>query len=236
MPPEPAVKRTVAFIDGQNLFHSAREAFGYTWPNYVARSVCAKAGWDLVRTHFYTGVPDALDDPRWSRFWGAKLLFMSRCGVKVYSRPLRYRNKRVRLPDGTDHTFLAGEEKGIDVRIALDVIRGASRNEYDVALIFSQDQDLPEAAEEIRSISREQGRWIKVASAAPRAGIAGASRRRTGILWNGLCTTPASMPATTADGGGMGAGEFTGREAAWRTRTGTGCGGRRTRTGGWRRG
>jgi hypothetical protein len=52
---------------------------------------------------------------------------MSRCGVKVYSRPLRYRNKRVRLPDGTDHTFLAGEEKGIDVRIALDVIRGASR-------------------------------------------------------------------------------------------------------------
>jgi uncharacterized LabA/DUF88 family protein len=131
MPPEPAVKRTVAFIDGQNLFHSAREAFGYTWPNYdvtaLARSVCAKAGWDLVRTQFYTGVPDALDDPRWSRFWGAKLLFMSRCGVKVYSRPLRYRNKRVRLPDGTDHTFLAGEEKGIDVRIALDVIRGASR-------------------------------------------------------------------------------------------------------------
>lgn len=27
-------KRTVAFFDGQNLFHAAREAFGYTWPNY----------------------------------------------------------------------------------------------------------------------------------------------------------------------------------------------------------
>jgi hypothetical protein len=33
MPPEPTVKRAVAFIDGQNLFHAVREAFGYTYPN-----------------------------------------------------------------------------------------------------------------------------------------------------------------------------------------------------------
>jgi uncharacterized LabA/DUF88 family protein len=41
------------------------------------------------------------------------------------------------LPDGTEHTFLAGEEKGIDVRIALDVIRNAHQNAYDVALLCS---------------------------------------------------------------------------------------------------
>jgi len=34
MSPEPATKRTIAFIDGQNLYHSVREAFGYTYPNY----------------------------------------------------------------------------------------------------------------------------------------------------------------------------------------------------------
>ena len=34
MAPEPAVKRTVAFVDGQNLFFAARQAFGYTYPNY----------------------------------------------------------------------------------------------------------------------------------------------------------------------------------------------------------
>ncbi len=38
---EPATKRAVAFIDGQNLFHAAREAFGYTYPNY---DVMALAG------------------------------------------------------------------------------------------------------------------------------------------------------------------------------------------------
>ena len=31
---------------------------------------------------------------------------------------LRYLNKRVTLPDGTEHAFLTGEEKGIDVRMA----------------------------------------------------------------------------------------------------------------------
>jgi hypothetical protein len=92
---------------------------------------------------------------------------MGRQGVHLFTRSLRYRNRTVRLSDGSDHTFLVGEEKGIDVRIALDVIRMAHRNEYDVAVIFSQDQDLSEVAGEIRLISKEQSRWIKVACAFP---------------------------------------------------------------------
>ncbi len=92
---------------------------------------------------------------------------MGRQGVHVFARPLSYRSKTVRLPDGSTHTFQAAEEKGVDVRMALDIVRMAHRREYDVALILSQDQDLSEVAEEIRSIAREQGRWIKIASAFP---------------------------------------------------------------------
>jgi uncharacterized LabA/DUF88 family protein len=95
---------------------------------------------------FYTGIPARTDDPRWHQFWSAKLAVMGRQGVHVYSRPLRYRTKTVRLPDGTAFTFMAGEEKGVDVRIALDVIRLAHRDVYDVAVLFSQDQDLSEVA------------------------------------------------------------------------------------------
>src|SRR2546422_448621 len=98
MPPEPPVKRTVVFVDGQNLFHAAREAFGYTYPNY-------------------------------------------------------------------------------DIR-ALAVIRMAHRAEYDVGVILSQDQALSEVAEEIRTIAREQNRWIKIACAFPSSPT---SRNRRGI-------------------------------------------------------
>ena len=43
----------------------------------------------------------------------------------------------------------------------------AHANEYDVALVFTQDQDLSEAVDEILKIRTEQQRWIQVASAFP---------------------------------------------------------------------
>jgi len=182
MPVEPHEKRAVVFVDGQNLYHAAREAFGYTYPNYdvvtLAEQICTRQGWKVAQVRFYTGVPDAADNAFWHNFWAAKLRVMSWRGVKVFSRLLRYRNRVVVLPDGSTHTFLAGEEKGVDVRIVLDIIRMAHHSEYDVAVVFSQDQDLSEAAEEIRVIAREQNRWLKVACAFP---FSPTSRNRRGI-------------------------------------------------------
>jgi uncharacterized LabA/DUF88 family protein len=182
MSAEPQVKNTIAFVDGQNLFHAAKEAFGHPYPNYdalkLATRICQAQGWFLKHACFYTGVPDASDDPFWSTFWAGKLAVMGRQGVRVFSRRLRYRNRSVRLPDGSTYTFLSGEEKGIDVRIALDVIRLCRSRAYDVALIFSQDQDLTEVAGEVRRIAREQGRWVKLASAFPSSPT---SRNRRGI-------------------------------------------------------
>ena len=46
---EPSVKRAIAFVDGQNLFHNVRYAFGYTYPNYdvqkLSQAVCNAQGW-----------------------------------------------------------------------------------------------------------------------------------------------------------------------------------------------
>ena len=55
----------------------------------------------------------------------------------------------------------------MDIRIALDIVRFALEDKYDVALVFSQDQDLTEAVQDVRSISKLQDRWIRVAYAFP---------------------------------------------------------------------
>ena len=42
------MRRAVAFIDGQNLFHAAKEAFGYRHPNFDPLKLAAtvfKARW-----------------------------------------------------------------------------------------------------------------------------------------------------------------------------------------------
>ena len=171
MPPEPAVKRTFAFFDGQSLFYAAKKAFGYPYPNYdpkaLAKHIAAARGWSLTGTFFYTGIPDPIDNSFWNHFWTAKLAVMGTRGVETFSRALRYRNQTVRLPDGSATTILVGQEKGVDIRIALDAVRLARENLYDVALIFSQDQDLSEATDEVKAISIQQGRWIKAACAFP---------------------------------------------------------------------
>jgi uncharacterized LabA/DUF88 family protein len=142
MPLEPTVKRTIAFVDGQNLFHNARNAFGYSYPNYdvqkLAQAVCATRGWKLERVQFYTGVPSVSDNSFWHGFWSNKLAIMGRRGVQVYSRPLVYRNKTIHVPSFGKYTFPSGEEKGIDVRLALDALDAAHRDQFDVALIFSK--------------------------------------------------------------------------------------------------
>ncbi|MDP3041840.1 MAG: NYN domain-containing protein [Candidatus Omnitrophota bacterium] len=179
---EPTIKRTVVFIDGQNLFRSAKEAFGYFYPNYEVKSlsdnVCASQGWQVNEIRFYTGVPDLRDNGPWNKFWNNKLVNIGQRGVKIFSRALRYRNQTVKLPDGSTYTFLVGQEKGIDVRIAIDIIRLAHDQAFDVCLVFSQDQDLSEVADEVRRISAEQNRWIKIASAFP---ISPTSQNKRGI-------------------------------------------------------
>ncbi|HSK80535.1 MAG TPA: NYN domain-containing protein [Thermoanaerobaculia bacterium] len=171
MSAEPVAKRAVVFFDGQNLFHAAREAFGCPFPNYdpiaLATSICNQQGWTLSGIRFYTGVPAPTDNPFWHQFWSNKLADLGKTGAFTYSRPLRYQNRTFRLPDGTQHSHLVGHEKGVDIRIALDVINVALDGICDVAVIFSQDQDFSEVADEVRTIARRQQRWFKLASAFP---------------------------------------------------------------------
>jgi NYN domain len=109
---------------------------------------------------------------------------MGRRGVGVYSRPLVYRNKTIQVPGLGSHTFLSGEEKGIDVRLALDALDVAHRDRFDVALIFSQDEDLSELASLIRLVAGFQNRWIKIASTFP---VSSSVTNRRGINQTDWC-------------------------------------------------
>ncbi|MBU6402012.1 MAG: NYN domain-containing protein [Verrucomicrobia bacterium] len=187
MSAEPATKRAVAFIDGQNLFYAAKTTFGYSYPNYdpkaLTQRVCQQRGWGLVQSRFYTGFPSAEDNAFWHHFWQAKILQLHREGVHVFSRQLRYRLQTVKLRDGTTHSAVVGQEKGVDVRLAIDVISLAHQNAFDVAVIFSQDQDLSEVADGIRVIAKLQDRWIKVASAFPVSPVPHNKRGINGTDW-----------------------------------------------------
>jgi uncharacterized LabA/DUF88 family protein len=186
-PAEPAKKYAMAFVDGQNLFRHAKDAFGHYHPNYdpikLHKAVCEKNGWIPTLVNFYTGVPDEAHSLMWARYWSNRVLALKRAGVNVTTRKIRYRTEFITLPDGVEHEYEVAQEKGIDVRIALDLVRRARTKEFNVAVLYTQDQDLAEVVQEVKLIAAEQNRWILVACAFPAGPLASTLRGINGAHW-----------------------------------------------------
>ena len=157
-----------------NLFNWAKRCFRYMHPNYaiarlVREVVNLEPGRQLVSSHFYVGIPTSLDDAKNNGWWVRKLAVMGRSGVDVERRYLKRRELRIRLEGLVrfDETVRRLIEKGIDLKLGLDVVQGAWNRSYDAAIIFSQDGDLVEAVEKVHEIAREQDRWVQVECAHP---------------------------------------------------------------------
>lgn len=152
--------KTLVLVDGQNLFHLAKNAWGpdkpYNWPSYdvlkLANSLVSREpGRILSEIRFYTGVPDQNYRPDWHAFWTRKLRGMLNQGIYVY---------RGRVSAG-------GQEKGVDVSLALDLVRATYEQHYDAAIIVSQDSDFLPAVRLAREIASSQTRSILIESAFP---------------------------------------------------------------------
>lgn len=159
------------FVDGQNLFKSANRAFGYEHPNFdimsLSMGLAKELNCRLGGIHFYTGIPGVRENPKWHDFWARKLVDMGRCGVEIYSPPLRYHTHTEKLPDGRTRETHVGREKGVDVRIALDMMKHALFNTCDNMMVISRDNDLAEAAKEAQLIAKSNQRRLEVWSAYP---------------------------------------------------------------------
>jgi len=156
MPPD----RVAVFIDAQNLYKRARGAFGaratdgtiqepsifgQIKPMELGQLICDRPppGYtrELKQVRVYTGRPDSTKQPKG---YGANLAQCSaweKAGVFVTWRTLRYHDWPTSKP----------EEKGIDVALAIDVVRLAIEGEYDIGVVCSSDTDLRPALEYVHN-------------------------------------------------------------------------------------
>ena len=185
------IMRVVTYIDGQNLYHLAREAWGtdggaldtpYNWPSYdVAKLAAALAGLNpssaLAKVCFYTGVPNS---GRWHRFWNSKLRRLRNQGI-VVTRGAVSRNR---------------QEKGTDISLAVDLVTDTYEQEYDIAIIVSQDADFAPAVRRAKEVARKHGRFVTVQSSFPEvpgrqsAGIGGTKFVPIGKALYDACLEP----------------------------------------------
>lgn len=164
--------RVVVFLDWQNVYRGAREAFcRYGAPNWqgqvdplaLGQLIAADSPFDrqLHQVRIYRGQPDATRDPRGyaanarqAAAWRKSPL------VKVSLRTLRY-------PYGWPDSHQPGEkpqEKGIDVALAIDFVSMAIAGEFEVGVLMSTDTDLKPALEVVAQLTPKQGVRAEVAA------------------------------------------------------------------------
>lgn len=174
------MNRVAVFIDYQNTYMRAREVFGSMGADsfVVGQVLPRRLGVHLVQrgrvvdparqlssVAVYRGEPDSGRSSvgqaachRQVSAWRRQAL------VEARTRPLRYRH--IRWTDGSARDWEA-REKGIDVLIAVDMVRGAIEDRFDVAVLVSADNDLVPALEAVVASGkrvevaswRTEGRW-----------------------------------------------------------------------------
>lgn len=137
-------ERVVILVDGSNFYHRLRElglSHLLTF-NYKAFGQFLTGKDQLLQSTYYIGAVRAkADDQK-----GRELMANQQ---KLFTH-LRKQGWNVALGDmlNTEGVY---HEKGVDVRIAVDLVAGAYEDQYDTAILVSSDSDLLPALEKVRS-------------------------------------------------------------------------------------
>lgn len=147
-------KRLILFIDAQNMYWGARDAFfkgtdshvlGQFDPIKLGHLIAGRKPHgdehedrELKEVRIYTGSPDSTKAPQTYGAHRRQAATWQKSGVTVTARTLRYPR---RWPTEK------AEEKGIDVALAIDFVVMAVEDEYDIGVIASTDTDLRPALE-----------------------------------------------------------------------------------------
>jgi uncharacterized LabA/DUF88 family protein len=186
--------RVKVFIDYQNVYHSARRSFGLWNDHPIAGHVrplrlgvllkqlgdTHDPNRELIEVRVYRGEPTNKSHPTLQAAFQRQVAgWRTRePSLVTTTRPLRYNATR-RDSSGRAVEWDAGEEKGIDVLIALDMALGAERDEYDVAILCSGDTDLVPAIDSVI----ESGKWVENAVWQPDNGYGRPLRSTKANIW-----------------------------------------------------
>jgi uncharacterized LabA/DUF88 family protein len=155
--------RVAVFIDWQNCYHCAREAFhaeldpsryGNVRPKAFAEMLVEKGDPqdNLVHIGIYRGEPDPRKDPRTH---AAHMRQRNAWMTESPSEMLRIRSRALRYPPG--RPLSDAEEKGIDVQLAIDAMVMGLQGAYDLAILATADTDLLPVVEGLVALREANG-------------------------------------------------------------------------------
>jgi len=149
-------QRVIAYIDGFNLFYSSLKGTRYKWLDLW--SMCQSLllpSQELIAVKYFTAQIGAEHSSPDRPFRQKIYLEALRTNPKIEVKLGYFSTHRVKMPMADD--FEAGkitlveviktEEKGTDVNLAVQMAVDAVRDEFDYAMLFSNDSDMAYAVQ-----------------------------------------------------------------------------------------
>ena len=136
-------ERIALFIDGSNLYHALKSDFGdakIDFAKFAAKLVGLR---DLVRIYYYSAPLDQTREPQRAR--DQQKFFDQLQKVPYLTLKLG------RLEPRSHGTLI---EKGVDIVIAVDLLRFAFNNMYDTAILVSGDSDFVPAVQAAQDLGK----------------------------------------------------------------------------------
>jgi uncharacterized LabA/DUF88 family protein len=173
-------KGAIMFIDGNNWYHNAKHI---TNPkdldfNKIANLICKNFNLNLIQIRYYNSVPDISENPLKYHQHMDFLNDLEKHEIKVFTRKLQKTStkdilrEKAQVVDSLDLCrickplirqncldcvgIINKKEKGIDVKIAIDMIRKCLiEKECDVCILISGDADFIPAMQTIKDAGKE---------------------------------------------------------------------------------
>ena len=138
----PAQERVVVFIDGSNLYHCVRDEFGLTKLGLSLLANLVAKDRHLVRTYYYNAI---VHPSQGDQSMKGQQRFLDSV------RNLPYFEVRLGRLEARGNTYV---EKGVDVKLSVDMLKFAIADIYDTAILISGDADFADAVQAVKDLGK----------------------------------------------------------------------------------
>jgi len=164
------MERVVIFIDGSNFYHGLRKYLniGSVKLDFLAKILCERRV--HIATRYYTAPLRQYEDPIGYTNQQRYLQhlrntpkvdvilgrFSKRAHKEIICQNCKKRVKpRMACPLCKAIISARSQEKGVDVKLAVDMLSLAHKDKYDIAILISEDGDFVKAVEAVRELGKQ---------------------------------------------------------------------------------
>jgi uncharacterized LabA/DUF88 family protein len=143
------MERVAVFVDGSNFYNKLKELSIRHTPNFDYRGLAEwlALGRTIVECGYYVGAVRA-------KAGDAKAEAMKNQQVNLFNNLQSKRQRFIVHRGYIMENRGVYHEKGVDVKIAVDMLAGAYEDRYDTAILLSSDTDLIPVIQKVRALGK----------------------------------------------------------------------------------